>query len=330
MSRVSVLLPYKNAGSTLREAMTSVLTDLESDDELLAIDDGSTDDGPRVVEAIGDPRVIPIATDGVGISKALALGLARARGEFIARMDGDDVSHRGRFPAERALLAKDPSLGVVATKIALEGGEAGLARYVSWQNTLVTEEDHARGIYVESPLCHPSVMLRRSALVAVGGWHDPPWPEDWDLWLRLHHAGFGMAKVPEVLFTWRRVPGNLTTTDPRYSMQSLLEARAFYLAKRLAGQPYGVWGAGQTGRHLARALEAHGLRSSFFIDIDPKKICRRTRNAPILDPEKGLARAREERAIVVVAVGAEGARDLVRAHLTDHGFVEGNEFVCAA
>jgi GT2 family glycosyltransferase len=332
MSAISVLLPYKDARSTLLDAARSVLDDLGADDELVAIDDGSRDGGDAVITelAAADRRVIAVATGGVGISKALMLGLDRARGEYIARMDADDVSHRGRFAAERRLLEEDDALGAAGVRIALEGGEAGLARYVAWQNGLVTKEDHARAIYIESPLCHPSVMLRRRALEAVGGWHDPPWPEDWDLWLRLHRAGFGLAKVPEVFFTWRRAAGNLTTSDPRYAIERLLEARATYLAKELAGRSFGVWGAGQTGRRLARALEAHGLRAAFFIDIDPKKIGRTARGAPILAPDAALERVRTTNEMVVVAVGAPGARDLVREHVTARGLLEGRAFVCAA
>jgi len=106
------------------------------------------------------------------------------------------------------------------------------------------------------------------------------------------------------------------------------EARAFYLAPRLArgGRPVVVWGAGPTGKRLARALEVHGVRTRRFVDIDPRKIGRTARGAPIVSPE--ALRAGED--TLVVAVGVRGARELVRAHLVERGFVEGADFVCAA
>lgn len=237
-------------------------------------------------------------------------------------MDGDDVSLPGRFAASRALLDSDPTHGVVATRIETIGGE-GLAAYVAWQNGVVTKDDHANAIFVESPVCHPSTTIRRAALDACGGFLDPPWPEDWDLWLRMVEQGFGIAKVPDVLFRWRRHDASLTVTAARYSEERMRECRAHYLARRLGDRPFAIWGAGQTGRRLARALEAHAKRPRMFVDIDPKK--QKARELDVVRPE-----ALDDDLFVVVAVGAPGARDIVRGRLTRAGRREGYEFVCAA
>ncbi|HSO32714.1 MAG TPA: glycosyl transferase, partial [Labilithrix sp.] len=235
--------------------------------------------------------------------------------------------------AQQALLERDASLAAVG--VLVEGFPAprpGMLRYIAWQDSLVTPSDHARAIFCESPLCHPSTMLRRSALVAVGGWRDDGHAEDYDLWLRLDAAGYGLAKVPRLLFRWRIRPDSLTWTDARYAPERLLETRALHLASRLRslGLPFLVWGAGQTGRRLARALEAHDLRPRAFVDIDPRKIGGVARGLPIVDAADGIARARAAEALLVVAVGQPGARDVVRARLADHGLVEGRAYVCAA
>lgn len=335
---ISVLLPYRDAAATLEQALASVLADLGPDDELVAIDDASADAGPRIVaeQAARDRRIVAIRAGGRGIVPALASGIEASRGDLLARMDADDVSLPGRFAASRALLESDRSLGAVATRVSAFVDVAGavpsdgIARYVAWQNTVVTAEEHANAIFVESPVCHPSVVMRRAALEACGGFHDPPWPEDWDLWLRMHEHGFGIAKVPEVLLRWRRHAGTLTVTDPRYSSERLRDARAHYLARALArrGRAFALWGAGQTGRRLARALELHGQRPVFFVDIDPRK--KRARGLPVHMVEEGLARLRREGLGLVVAVGAPGARDLVRLHLAAAGMSEGEDYVCAA
>src|SRR5262249_47506670 len=155
--------------------------------EVIAIDDGSRDHGPACVAAIAarDPRVVRVAANGVGIAHALTLGLSRARGELVARMDADDLSLPGRFAREGALLASHDRLAAVGTRVRVDDAAGqGMRAYVAWQNALVSPADHARALFVESPLCHPSVTLRRSALDAVGGWRHVAWPEDWDLWLR--------------------------------------------------------------------------------------------------------------------------------------------------
>jgi glycosyltransferase involved in cell wall biosynthesis len=321
---ISVLLPFRDAAATLGEAAESVLRDLGEDDEIVAIDDGSTDGS---ADHLQDARIRVVGSRGAGIAAALATGLETARGDLVARMDADDVSLPGRFAAQRELLDGDASLGAVGVRIEVFGVESeGMRAYVDWQNALVTAEDHARAIYVESPLCHPSTMMRREALITAGGFTDPPWPEDWDLWMRMHRAGFGLAKVPRVLFRWRRSPSSVTSRDPRCAPDRLLAARAFHLAAELGDRRFAIWGAGRAGRRLARELESHGRHASFFADIDPRKIGRTSRGVPIIDAEDAM----KEKTFLVVAVATPGARDIVRGRLERAGFVERRDYVCAS
>lgn len=330
---VSVLLPYRDAGETIEEALASVLQDRDLPLEVIAVDDGSKDEGPQIVAARAreDARIVPIATGGVGIARALARAHEASRAPLLARMDADDISLPGRFAAQLDMLRRNASLGAVGTQVEAFPKEAvreGLALYIDWLNRTITPEDHAREIFVESPLCHPSAMMRREAYEAVGGFRDVVWAEDYDLWLRLHAAGYGLAKVPEILFRWRHHPGRATFRDSRYSITRFLEAKAHYLAPKLAkdGRDVVVWGAGPTGKRLARALAAEGKRPSRFIDIDPRKIGRTAQKAPItaantLDPERDF---------VIVAVGARGAREEIRANLQALKFVETLDFICAS
>lgn len=330
MPRVSVLLCYRDAGATLEAALRGVLEPTDALLEVIAVDDGSRDGGGEIARSIDDPRLRHARTDGVGVVGAMAVALDRCRGELVGRMDADDVSLPGRIEAQAEALTADPSLGAVGARVRLdEAAGEGLRRYVEWQNGLVSPEDHAREIFVEAPLCNPSTTVRRAALDAVGGYRDGPFPEDYDLWLRLWDAGFGLAKVPRVLLEWRHSPGRLTFRDPRYSLDGLRRAKAPFLARRLEalGTEPVVWGAGATGKRLARELEPHGVRARRFVDIDPRKIGRRARGAPIVGPD-ALGAPGEQ--CVVVAVGARGARQRVREHLTALGHREGVDFICAA
>lgn len=329
---VSVLLPYRDAEATIGDAIAGLLGD-GPPLEVLAVDDGSADGGPAAVRALAAaaPEVVPMASPGRGIVAALEAARAAASAPFLARMDADDLSLPGRLAAQVDLLGTDPRLGAVGTRVEPFPPEAvgdGLARYVDWQNGIVTPGEHARQIFVESPLCHPSVVFRREALEAVGGFRDVAGPEDYDLFLRLDAAGWLLAKVPRVLLRWRRHPRQTTFTDPRYSLERHRETKAPFLAARLArlGRPFAVWGAGATGRRLARALERHGARPALFVDIDPRKIGRTARGVPIVDD--GALRPGE--VTVVVAVGAAGARDRVRDRLVELGFREGDDFLAAS
>lgn len=336
-------------------ALESVLTS-PCVTELVAVDDGSRDRGPSLVRELArrEPRLVLAKSPGKGVAAALASGVARSRGAFVGRMDADDESRPGRFPASLDLLLSDPSLGAVATRveIASELEKPGLEAYVAWQNALVTKEQHAHARFVESPMCHPATVFRRTALDAVGGYVETAWPEDYDLYLRLVAAGFGLAKVPETHFVWHHVEGRVSFADPRCSPRALVAARAHHLARVLREKDRGfvIWGAGDAGKRLARALAIEGLQPMAFVDRDPRKIGNLVHGARVVSES-----SRPEGVFVVIALRARGARalsasererdetrdetraeiagyarDMVRDRLIARGLVEGRDFLAAA
>jgi glycosyltransferase involved in cell wall biosynthesis len=327
---VSVIMPFRDAGETIDAALSGLLAQADRAREVLAIDDGSTDSGPLRVRtwAGRDARVRLLTNHGRGLVSSLNLGLVAARGELVARMDADDITHPERLSRQRAHLLRHPELAVLGTCVRAVGqqpGDAvgeGLARYVAWQNTLLTPHDHALARFIESPLCHPSIMARRSLLAALGGYRELDGPEDYELFLRISSRGHQLAKLPEVLLDWRHRAGRATFADARYGRDRFRQVKAPYLAEvimRAARERVVLWGAGRTGRRLARALALHGVRVALFIDVDPQKLGRSAQGAPIAGVDELDAR----RDLVVVAVGARGARALIRPQLSARGFVEG-------
>jgi hypothetical protein len=204
-----------------------------------------------------------------------------------------------------------------------------MARYAAWLNGLVTPDLVHRDLLVEAPLVHPAAAIRRAALAAAGGWRDGPFPEDYDLWLRLSAAGGRMTNLPRTLLRWRESMGRLTRTDPRYALARHVALKCAFLARHLlAGRrEVAIWGAGETGRAFAAALQAEGVAVALFIEVDPKKIGRSVRGAPVVSYTE-VARARG--LPLLVAVGAPGARDLIRAELAKAGFQEPADFRCVA
>jgi glycosyltransferase involved in cell wall biosynthesis len=335
---ISVLMPCYNAAATIGEAVESILSQTYSDVELIAVDDGSTDGTLRRLEAwaLRDARVAVLARPHGGLVGALRAGLAACRGSLVARMDADDRSAPERLARQAAYLETHPEVAVVGCLV--EGFPAedlrqGFQIYIEWLNGLVTPQAIAREIFVESPLAHTSVMMRRSWLERVGGYQDLGWPEDYDLWLRLHLAGARFAKVPQMLVGWREHPGRATRTDPRYSVENFLRAKAYYLLRGpLAGrESLVVWGAGQMGRRLSKHLVRGGAPLRAFIDIDPGKIGRTRHGAPILAVEALPALwASLPGPILLAAVGSRGARSLIRRQLQELGLVEGEQWWAAA
>jgi glycosyltransferase involved in cell wall biosynthesis len=306
--------------------------------EVVAVDDGSTDGTRKKLGewARRDARLRVLGRGHEGVVASLSAGLAECRALLIARMDADDLSQPERLAKQAALLEVDPGLalaGCLVEGIPRGGVREGFRIYIDWLNGLVSPEDIARQIFVESPLPHPSVMIRREWLERAGGYEDNGWPEDYDLWLRLHLLGARFGKVSEVLVFWREHPARLTRVDPRYSVENFLRAKAHYLALGPLRERETVilWGAGQMGRRLSKHLLREGAPLAAFVDIDPAKIGRRKRGLPVIAPEglEGMWKA-SPRPVVLAAVGARGARALIREQLTAMGLHEGEDWWAVA
>jgi hypothetical protein len=251
-------------------------------------------------------------------------------------MDADDIAHPERLEKQSRQFAERPGPSVVGSlveTIPREEVREGLLVYERWLNALVDHEDIVREIFIESPIAHPTAMVRRDELLELDGYRECGWPEDYDLWLRYYLRGARFAKVNEVLLYWREHPDRLTRTDSRYSIENFLKAKAhFLIAGPLADRDaVFLWGAGKTGRRLSKHLMRGGCIPSVVVDIDRGKIGSSLRGRPIVAPE-ALAEhwERWQRPIVVVAVASRGARQLIRQHLSGKNLTEGEDFLFAA
>ena len=326
---ISVLLPAYNAQETIQQAISSLQRQTLADFEIIAVDDASADDTAVILERISDSRLRVIRIPHSGLIPALNVGLAECRGELIARMDADDYCHPERLRLQSQFMAAHPEIsvcGCLVRSFPRNCVKGGFLKYESWLNSLIAHEDIARDIFIESPLAHPSVMMRADDLRALGGYRDMGWPEDYDLWLRFFMAGKRFGKVEKTLLFWRESEYRLTFTDSRYSVENFLRLKAHFLAK-LTTRPVIVWGAGMMGRRLIKHLVREGVHLIAVVDIDPKKIGGHTRGIPIVSPDE-LSNHLD--AFVISAVGSEGARDIIRGRLIGFGRRESVDFVCAA
>ena len=330
---VSIVLPFRDASDTVEECLDSIGSQTLTSFELVAINDGSTDgSADRVKEwARGDDRARVVDLDRKGIVGALNHGISLARAPLIARMDADDIMHPDRLRLQRDFLVRNRTVSLVGCRVELFPPgriRAGYREYVRWQNACVTAEDIADNIYVESPFAHPSVMFRRSTVNQLGGYADGEFPEDYDLWLRMHAAGFRMAKLAEVLLGWRESSGRLSRVDPRYARSAFDSVRADYLARdpRLGGErPIAMWGAGRRTRQRSRLLIDRGINPVAWIDIDPRKIGHTVWGHPVHPPD-WLSHHRP-RPFVLIYVTRHGAREEVSEYLETAGYRRGRDYL---
>ncbi len=333
---VSVLLPVRNAAPHLAGCLQSLSGQSLRDFEVVAVDDGSQDGSGEILEqwAAGDDRFRVFREPACGLIASLNLGLAACRAPLVARMDADDVSHPKRLQLQFERLESCPEIGVVSCLVRHypHGGVGeGFKIYEAWLNSLLDHEAMARERFIESPLAHPSVMVRMELLLQAGGYRDRDWPEDYDLWLRLFGAGARFEKIPKPLFFWREHPRRLSRIHSRYTTDAFLRCKAHYLLDGpLAGADrVVVWGAGRTGRRISRYLMAGGAPVEVFVDIDPRKIGGIARGRPVV-PAEDLPALLEGRTVVIAAVASRGARSEIRQRLREFGLVEGGNFWCVA
>ena len=185
--RVSVLIPVRNGAGTIGEAITTVLAQGQIVGDIVAVDDGSTDGTAEILDRFagaGAP-LTRISGPGSGIATALNLGLARCRNPLVARLDADDRMLPGRLERQAAIMASSPELLVHSTAVRCFGAGSQVLGVVG-----IPARRMADALCLGNPIPHPSVMLRRDAVLAVGG-YDAAWEpaEDYELWLRLSRLG---------------------------------------------------------------------------------------------------------------------------------------------
>jgi glycosyltransferase involved in cell wall biosynthesis len=327
--KVSVVMPVYNAEGTVLRALESLRAQTIPELEIIVVNDGSTDGTMELLHHRKD--IMLLDHSHRGIAPTLNDGLAAASGDYIARMDADDLCHPSRMELQASYLDVYAEIGLVGSRVAFGGDrktQAGYAAYVDWINTLITPDAIALNRFVESPFAHPSVMFRRELFEKFGAYRDGLFPEDYELWLRWMANGVKTGKVDEELLTWNDPPERLSRNNPRYSSDAFYRIKAEYLAMWLQqNNPHHpdvmVWGAGRVTRKRAATLEDYGIRITHYIDI----------KARILDCGTPVIHHTElpdpDTCFILPMVANRGARDKIQTFLASHGFRQGIHFIFA-
>lgn len=210
---VSVVLPVYNGAAYVQSAVLSILGQSWTDFELIIINDGSKDASGEIVDALCDARIRVFHQQNRGLAATLNRGIELARGRYIARQDQDDLSLPERFARQVAYLDANPDCVLLGTAAEIWVGDHADGRAHDHPT------DHAAlafELLFNNPFVHSSVMMRRDAVLAVGGYTTDPArqpPEDYELWSRLARYG-RVANLPERLLVYREVPASMSRTGP--------------------------------------------------------------------------------------------------------------------
>lgn len=330
---VSVLIPVRDAACVLARSLLSVARQTWVDWECVVVDDGSRDATGEVVRGLArqDPRFRLLERPHRGIVGALAAGLEQCRGEVIVRMDADDVMAPDRLAAQVDALCGPAGLAAVGAHVRLFPRahlRPGRLAYEAFLNSVRSEREVRANAFVECPVAHPALAFRAATLRAFG-YRDRGWPEDYDLVLRMLAAGERIGVVPRVLLRWRDRPDRLSRRHPAYALPRFVECKAEFLAggPLAGGDRYVLWGYGDTGKALRRALGRHGKTPAAIVELHPGRLGQRIDGVAVVPPE----RVPDWRGTPLLAsVAGAVARGQIRAALAEMGWVETRDFWCTA
>ena len=252
MPAITVLMPAYNAARFIGPAVESVLQQTFADFELLIVDDASTDNTENVVSRVADRRIRWIRNpENLQITGTLNRGLQEARGEYIARLDADDLCYPNRLAEQLRVLENDLSVGLAAswTEIIDEAGQT--RGFGNWR---LSPEAIYYVLHFRQCLTHSSVMFRKALVQDLGGYSSHALKaEDFDLWHRISKIR-KIVQLPKVLVKWRDHRANISRTGTRE-----MEQGAFQLCKQfirdLTGEPH-------PDEIIQGLIDCHTLRES--------------------------------------------------------------------
>ncbi|GAA4882797.1 hypothetical protein GCM10023311_01140 [Flaviramulus aquimarinus] len=202
--KISVIMAVYNAESYLEEAIDSILEQSFTDFEFLILNDCSTDNSSKILDeyASKDERVkIFTNKENLGLTKNLNKLIKLANGEFLARMDADDISLSKRFEEQINFFENHPDIHIVGTfsQDISENGEV-----IGERTVPVSHEEIVKLLPTLNPLSHPTVMMRSSVIDKVEGYDERfRTSQDYHLWFKAVGKGLKIDNIPKILFQYR-------------------------------------------------------------------------------------------------------------------------------
>jgi hypothetical protein len=257
---VSVVIPTYNSATLVTQAIDSALAQSAAPAEILVVDDGSTDDTRERLAAYG-PRITYLLQENQGVAAARNLGLSRARGQYVAFLDADDVWHPQKLELQLVVFDNNSELALLGTgrtwPLDLTLPRRGPIRPIAW-----------RDLAVKNHFVASSVLVRREALDRAGGFdRSLHGPEDYDLWLRIAQTA-AVANLELPLTGYRTSPGSLSQ-----QVRTMRQGMRRILAKLDAANAWGgdAWlrrkAYGYCGYSCAIMSRAAGLHLQAMADL---------------------------------------------------------------
>jgi glycosyltransferase involved in cell wall biosynthesis len=264
---ISILIPFRNAAPWIAETITSIQAQDFDDWELICINDHSEDDSLAIVANIADERIMLLENMGKGIIPALQTGLARAKGEFLTRMDADDLMPPGRLQLFYDHLSQAPMKTIVTGKVAYFSEDKvseGYRKYETWLNERIENQDHCDQIYRECVIASPNWITRKADLIEYKIFDTLVYPEDYHMTFLWKEHGFTIKGIPEITLHWREHPARTSRNSAIYDQDSFFTLKLREFVRQDLNGSLAILGAGTKGKLCASLLEEQDIEFQHY------------------------------------------------------------------
>lgn len=303
---ISILTPFKNTEQYLTNCIESIINQSYTNWELLIIDDSSTDDSYNLVKSFAekDTRIKLFKNDGSGIIDALRLGFNESSGDYITRMDSDDIMPKNKLEVLLNNLLKHGKQHVATGLVnyfSKEGISDGYNKYEAWLNGLTKTGDNYSEIYKECVIPSPCWMIHREDFINCDGFTPNRYPEDYDLTFRFYKHNYKIIPCDKLLHYWRDYQTRTSRTHDNYAENTFLDIKMHYFLELDYDntRPLVVWGAGWKGKTIAKTLIKNNIPFEWICD-NPKKIGKHIYKQE-MKPFTHLETIKQSQSIVTVA-----------------------------
>lgn len=259
-------MPVKNAIPYLEECLESIIKQTYQNWELLAVNDNSTDESNALLKkyAIIDSRIKVFQNTYSGIITALQTSYSHSKGNYITRMDADDIMPINKLETLYSALKNESELCLATGYVeyfSASGIKDGFKRYQDWLNSLIDQKRHYKEIYKECVIPSPCWMTSRKAFDKIGAFDNNVYPEDYDLTFRFYLNNINIITIPKLLHLWRDHPVRTSRTHIHYKVNSFLNLKVNYFLKLNynSEKQLVIWGAGKKGKGIAQILNQQNI-----------------------------------------------------------------------
>lgn len=283
MPAISYIMPVRNAEKWIEDTLRSVCDQHMPDWELIAVLDDSSDSSERILLDWQemDERIKVAKNPDKGIIPALQLALKISTGEYISRIDADDL-----MPPDRSSLMLDhvhkTELPFVLTGYVQYFSDheisPGYQAYEAWINERTKYCDHSIHLYRECVIASPNWLCRRDDLINHSILEDLSYPEDYHMVFKWHEAGFQFIGIPELTLHWREHPERTSRNSDHYQQKAFFRLKLQHWIKNEwnEGESVAIIGKGQKARWCEHFLERSGVPIRLYdqqtnLELDPSK-----------------------------------------------------------